>query len=252
MIKAPDAIEWLRQYPGYLELYVRWFQYGAFCPTFRAHGSRPENEVWSFGPAAELILAKYVALRYRLLPYLYSLAWRTHRTGAPFMRALFMDFPDDPQVRDIRDQYMLGPAFLVAPVVHPGQTGRDVYLPAGAGWFDYWTGRCYAGGQTIRAAAPIDVLPLFVRAGSIIPMGNAIEHTGQPQDKIEVCVYAGRDAAFDLYRDDGRTCRYEQGEFSITSLRWNEARQELVVADDPDRLFRRPQAEWLRVIRRPG
>lgn len=247
LIQAPESIAWLRDYPGYLELYVRWFQYGAFCPTFRAHGSRPENEPWSFGPEAERILAKYVALRYRLLPYLYSLAWRTHTTGAPFMRALFMDFPDDPQVRDIGDQYMLGPAFLVAPVVQPGQTQRDVYLPSGSDWFDYWTGQCHPGGQMLRAAAPIDILPLFVRAGSIIPMGNPIEHTEQPQDQIEVQVYAGRDAAFDLYRDDGRTYRYEQGDYTVTTLRWNEARRELDVTADPDGLFLRPRAEWLKV-----
>ena len=248
LIKAPDSMEWLRDYPGYLELYVRWFQYGAFCPTFRAHGSRPENEVWSFGPEAERILAKYVALRYRLMPYLYSLAWRTHTTGAPFMRALFMDFPDDPGVRDIRDQYMLGPAFLVAPVIHPGQAERDVVLPAGADWFDFWTGRCHKGGQTIRVSAPIDTLPLFVRAGSIVPLGNGIEHTDQPQERLEVHVYAGGNAVFDLYRDDGRTYRYEQGDYTVTPLCWDDARQELCVAGDPEGLFRRPQAEWMKVI----
>jgi alpha-D-xyloside xylohydrolase len=248
LIKAPDSIEWLRAHPGYVELYVRWFQYAAFCPTFRAHGSRPENEVWSLGEEAERILTNYVTLRYRLMPYLYSLAWRTHTTGAPFMRALFMDFPDDPKVRDLKDEYMFGPAFLVAPVIQPGQGTRDVYLPAGAEWYDYWTGRRHAGGQTLTVEAPIDTLPLFVRAGSIIPMGNGIEHTGEAQDRIEIHVYPGHDAAFELYRDDGRTYRYEQGEHTLTRLRWDDARRELHVDADPEGLFRRPREEWLTVM----
>ena len=131
----------------YAELYARWFEFGAFCPIFLAYSSRAENEVWSYGDAAEKILVKYLRLRYRLLPYIYSLARKVTETGAPFMRALFMDFPQDPEVRDHRDEYMFGPAFLVAPVFEKGKTGREVYLPRGAVWYDYWTGRNTRGGS---------------------------------------------------------------------------------------------------------
>ena len=237
-----DAIE------DYPELYVRWFQYGAFCPTFRAHGTRPENEVWSYGPAAEAILVKYLRLRYRLMPYIYSLAWRTHCTGAPFMRALFMDFPHDANVRDLKYQYMFGPAFLVAPVFRHGARQWPVYLPAGCDWYDYWTGQKHAGGQTVTVEAPLETLPLFVRAGSIVPHGENVQNTRTEQRDIELFVYGGADAAFDLYRDDGRTYAYENGEYTLTRLAWDDAAGALHVDADPEALFERPQGEYLRVI----
>ena len=126
-------------YDDYPELYTRWFQYATFLPIFRTHGSRPANEVWSYGKQAEPILEKYLRLRYQLMPYIYSLGYQTWQTGAPFMRALPLDFPDDPKVADMRDEYMFGPAFLVAPVTEQGATSRQVYLPAGADWYNYWT-----------------------------------------------------------------------------------------------------------------
>lgn len=232
----------------YTELYVRWFQYGAFCPTFRAHGTRPENEVWSFGPDAEAILVKYLKLRYRLLPYLYALAWRTTQTGAPFMRALWMDFPADPSVRDLKYAYMLGPAFLVAPVYTPGASAREVYLPAGADWYDYWTDRWFAGGQTVCVNAPLETLPLFVRAGSIVPHGEVVPHTGIAQRDIEVRVYEGADATFQLYRDDGRTYAYEHGDYRLTTLAWDDAEKRLRIDGDTDGLFQRAQHTFLRRI----
>ena len=156
------------------ELFVRWFEWGAFQPVMRAHGERMHNEVWSYGKQAEPILAKYLKLRYQLLPYTYSVAYQSYQTGAPYMRALFMDFPADPKAADIPDEYMYGPAFLVAPVTEQGATHRSVYLPAGCDWYNYWTNERVHGGQTIVADAPIDTLPLFVRAGSIVPLGSEV------------------------------------------------------------------------------
>ena len=182
LLDPSDARDNVGGYDDYPELYTRWFEYGAFLPVFRAHGSRTYNEVWSYGKQAEPILEKYLKLRYQLLPYIYSLGYKTYQTGAPSMRALFMDFPDDPKVADLGDEYMFGPAFLVAPVTEQGATSRAVYLPAGADWYDFWTNERFHGGQTINVAAPIDKLPLFVRAGSIVPLGAPIESTSQVQE----------------------------------------------------------------------
>lgn len=231
------------------ELYTRWFEYGAFCPIFLAHSSRTDGEVWSFGESTERILVKYLRLRYRLLPYIYSQARWVSETGAPFMRALFMDFPQDPEVRDSKDEYMFGPAFLVAPVVEKGQTSREVYLPKGTAWYDYWTGRKYAGGQRLLADAPLDTLPLFVKAGSIIPHGNEIPNSRMEQRDVELFVYTGADGQFDLYHDDGVTYAYEKGKFSLTQLRWSDAAQKMTVTGDDRGLFARPQQKWLKIIR---
>ena len=223
LLDPSDARDNVGGYDDYPELYTRWFEYGAFLPIFRAHGSRLYNEVWSYGKQAEPILEKYLKLRYQLMPYIYSLGYNTYQTGAPYMRALFMDFPNDPKVTDMRDEYMFGPAFLVAPVTEQGQTSRAVYLPAGAAWYNYWTNERLHGGQTIQVNAPIDTLPLFVRAGSIVPLGEPVENTSEVQKIAKVRVYPGADAKFTLYQDDGNTYAYEKGESSITSLQWNDA-----------------------------
>jgi alpha-D-xyloside xylohydrolase len=206
----------------YPELYVRWFEYGTFLPTMRTHGTRNFNEVWSYGPQAEPILEKYLKLRYTLMPYLYSLGWFTHQTGAPFMRALFMDFPTDEKVSDIRDEYMFGPALLVAPVVQQGATTREVYLPSGADWYNYWTDEKVRGGQTITVQAPIETIPLFVKAGSILPLGGPVESTHDKQPLQKIKVYAGANATFTLYNDDGTTYAYEKNDSQITTLRWDD------------------------------
>jgi len=143
------------------------------------------------------------------------------------MRALFMDFPGDPKAVDLRDEYMFGPAFLVAPVTEQGATSREVYLPAGTDWYNYWTSERIRGGQVIRVEAPIDTLPLFVRAGSILPLGSAIENTGQEQKIERVKVYPGADGEFTLYNDHGKTYAYEKGEGRITHLHWDDAGQRL-------------------------
>lgn len=214
-------------YDDYPELYVRWFQYGTFLPIMRTHGMRRWNTVWSYGDQATPILEKYLRLRYALAPYIYSLAYQTYQTGAPYMRALFMDFPRDPNVDALTDEYMFGPDFLVAPVTHQGQTSRKVYLPAGADWYNYWTSEKLQGGQWITARAPIETIPLFVRAGSILPIGEPVENLNQPQGIREIRVYPGADATFKLYDDDGTTFAYEHdGGGRITVLHWDDRAQQ--------------------------
>ena len=227
LLDPSDARDNVGGYDDYPELYTRWFEYGAFLPIFRAHGSRIYNEVWSYGKQAEPILEKYLKLRYQLMPYIYSLGYDTYQTGAPYMRALFMDFPNDPKVTDMRDEYMFGPAFLVAPVTEQGVTSRAVYLPAGAEWYNYWTNEHLHGGQTIQVDAPIDTLPLFVRAGSIVPLGEPIESTNEVQKIAKVRVYPGANAKFTLYQDDGKTYAYEKGDNSVTDLQWNDSTRKL-------------------------
>ena len=214
-------------YEDYPELFTRWFEWGAFQPVMRAHGERDHNEVWSYGKQAEPILAKYLKLRYELLPYTYSAAYRSYQTGAPFMRALFMDFPQDPKVVNIPDEYMYGPAFLVAPVTGQGATHRAVYLPAGCDWYNYWTNQRIHGGQTIEVDAPIDTLPLFVKAGSMVPHGSVVESASQPQTIVSIRVYPGADGAFTLYQDDGTTYAYEKTGGATTTLFWNDRTHQL-------------------------
>jgi alpha-D-xyloside xylohydrolase len=222
LLDPSDARDNVGDYDDYPELYTRWFEYGAFQPNFRAHGSRKYNEVWSYGKAAEPILEKYLKLRYELIPYIYSLGYATHVTGAPFMRGLFMDFGDDPKVADIGDEYMFGPALLIAPVTEQGVTTRSVYLPAGTDWYGFWTGERLHGGQWITAKAPIETIPVYVRAGSILPMGSTVESTHDKQDIEKVMVYPGANGEFTLYSDDGTTYAYERGESQITHLQWSE------------------------------
>ncbi len=208
----------------YPELFTRWFEYGTFLPTLRIHGDRRHTEIWEFGHEAEAVLAKYDRLRYQLLPYIYSQAKATHDSGAPFMRPLWMDFPGDPEVANIGSEYLFGPAFLVAPVTEQGQVEKRVYLPAGCDWYDYWTNAKHAGGQWITVQAPIDRIPVFVRAGSIVPVGSDIQSTATKQSIAEWRVYPGRDGDFSLYDDDGVSTDYESGRgTSMLLLHWNEA-----------------------------
>jgi alpha-D-xyloside xylohydrolase len=227
LLDPSDARANVGGYDDYPELYTRWFQYATFLPIMRSHGSRVENEVWSYGKQAEPILEKYLRLRYQLMPYIYSLGYQTWMTGAPFLRALPLDFPDDPKVADLRDEYMFGPAFLVAPITEQGATSREVYLPAGADWYNYWTGQRATGGQMLTVEAAIDTIPLFVRAGSIIPMGAQVESTHQQQAIEHVRVYPGANADFTLFSDDGKTYAYENGAGAVTHLHWDDATQQL-------------------------
>ncbi|WP_404336947.1 TIM-barrel domain-containing protein [Sphingomonas sp. MMS12-HWE2-04] len=217
-------------YKDYPELFTRWFAYNTFTPTLRIHGQRPATAIWEYGTAAEPVLAKFLRLRYALIPYLYALGYQTYRTNAPFMRGLFMDFPNDPNVADMGDEYMFGPAFLVAPVTEQGVTSRKVYLPQGADWYDYWTNEKHAGGQWVTADAPIDRIPLFVRAGSIVPMGAQVPNTSVRQPLESIRVYPGRDASFTLFDDDGVTNAYRKGAGKTAVLRWDEGAQRLTAS----------------------
>src|SRR5207302_3814749 len=211
-------------------LFVRLFQLNPFTPTLRVHGQRPATAIWEYGKAAEPILAGFLRLRYQLIPYLYSLGYETYRDGAPFMRALFMDFPNDPQVTGLTDEYMFGPAFLAAPVLEQGMTSRRVYLPAGANWYDWWTNKRYSGGQWIDAAAPIERIALFVRAGSIVPLGAPVQNTMQRQALSEIRIYPGANASFTLYDDDGVTNAYKSGGGRSAVLRWDDASARLTAS----------------------
>lgn len=233
LLDPSDARETVGQNHDYPELFTRWFQYGTFLPTLRVHGDRKHAEIWAFGKEAETVLAKYDRLRYQLIPYIYSQAKQTYDTGAPFMRALWVDFPNDPKVANLGDQYMFGPAFLVAPVTEQAQTEKDVYLPAGSDWYNFWTNEKYTGGQTVKVAAPIDQIPVFVKAGSIVPMGADIQSTATKQAIAEIRVYPGKDADFTLYDDDGVTLDYEKGKGgSTTKLHWNNSSKVLSGSGD--------------------
>ncbi|MET0320800.1 MAG: glycoside hydrolase family 31 protein [Duganella sp.] len=223
LLDPSDARAVVGNYHDYPELFTRWFQYGTFMPTLRLHGERKENEMWSFGKQAEAVMSRYDTLRYQLIPYIYSQAKTTYDTGAPFMRPLWMDFAHDPNVANIGTQYMFGPAFLVAPVTEQGQTEKNVYLPAGADWYNFWTNEKLTGGQWVKVAAPIEQIPVFVRAGSIVPMGSEIQSTASKQTIAEIKVYPGANGEFALYDDDGVSYDYEKGKASLVKLRWDDA-----------------------------
>lgn len=209
------------------ELYARWIQWGAFCPIFRTHGTRPDNEPWSFGPMVEEIIVKYIKLRYQLMPYIYSLAYESSQTGLPMMRAMVIEFPEDEEASSRDHQFMFGPSLLVAPVTKKGVRNKKVWLPDGV-WYNYWDGQKYAGLQEIEELAPLWKLPIYVRAGSIIPEGPEVLHTGGSfVDPLTLHVYPGKDAMFTLYEDDGCSYDYENGSSSITSIQYNEKSKKL-------------------------
>ncbi|HEU0100365.1 MAG TPA: TIM-barrel domain-containing protein [Allosphingosinicella sp.] len=215
------------------ELNLRWFQFGAFSPLFRSHGEFPRREIYELAPAGSPTyrsMGYYDRLRYRLLPYIYTLAADTWLRDGTIMRGLVMDFPADPAVRRLDDQYMFGPAFLVAPVTAFKARSRPVYLPRGADWYDFHSGRLYPGGRRIDADAPYERMPLFVRAGSIVPIGPAIQHSGEaPDGPITLNVYTGADGAFSVYEDDGISLQYEKGAYSRIPIRWDQGRGLLTI-----------------------
>jgi alpha-D-xyloside xylohydrolase len=222
-----DVDEWREQN-------TRWFQFGTFVPLLRSHGEFPYREMWYFGgeshPAYQTML-KFDRLRYRLLPYIYSLAGGVTQEGSSIMRGLVMDFRTDPKARDIGDQYMFGPALLVNPVTSYKARSRSVYLPKAAAWYDFWTGAASSGGQTIDAPAPYESLPLFVKAGSIIPFGPELQYTAEKSaDPITLYVYAGADGAFTLYEDEGLNYNYEKGAFTRIPIQWNDPTRTLTIA----------------------
>ena len=217
--------------PAYRELFVRWFQFGTFNPILRVHGTRSndQNELWSYGPDAQRILVKFDRLRYRLLPYIYSLAWQTTSAGYTPMRALVMDFRNDVRAANIGDQFMLGPAILVNPVTEPSTQSRRLYLPQ-AQWYDFWMGTSLQGGRTLEAPAPLDRIPLYVRAGSILPLGPDEQWaTQKPADPLELRVYGGANGDFTLYEDENDNYDYEKGAYATIPFHWDDARQVLTI-----------------------
>lgn len=208
------------------ELYIRWFQWGTFCPIFRTHGTRPENEPWSFGMDAEEILKRFIKLRYRLMPYIYSLAHRV-TTGRQIMRAMVVDYPDDKTAYESRYQFMFGD-ILVSPVIEKNSRIKETYLPEGY-WYDFWTGKRYSGKRLIKVPAPIDRIPLFVRNSSIIPM-NAQEVMyvdEKPLKEIDINIYTPINGEFEIYEDDGVTYSYEDGKFAKTKISACETEEQL-------------------------
>jgi alpha-D-xyloside xylohydrolase len=236
---------------SYQELYVRWFQFGTFCPLFRSHGSSTPREIYNFGSKgywAYDVQEKYINLRYRLLPYIYSLGWMVTNEAYTMMRGLPMDFVNDPAVFSIDNQYMFGPSIMVCPVTeamytHKGEDkkqkgmadfstvrSKNLYLPQSAGWFDFWTGKKTEGGKTWSCPAPIDILPLYVKAGSIIPMGPFLQYAAEkPVDPIELRIYTGADAAFALYEDENDNYNYEKEVYAIIPLKWNDKAKTLTI-----------------------
>lgn len=217
------------------ELNTRWYQFGAFAPLFRAHGQWPFREVYNIAPEdhpAYNSIVKYTKLRYNLMPYIYSLAGKTYFDDYTIMRPMVMDFTADLNTRNLKDQYMFGPAFLVAPVYKYGARDREVYFPAGETWYDFYTGKAVKGGQTLKVDAPYETMPLFVRGGSIVPAGGDIQYAAQKSDEpVTIVVYGGRDGDFTIYEDEGTNYNYEKGAFSKIRLEYNDKTNELTIAD---------------------
>lgn len=236
---------------SFRELFIRWFQWGVFCPIFRVHGTYFPKEPWRFGPQAEEILVKYIRLRYRLLPYIYSLAWRVHSEGYTVMRHLAMDFPDDREALEIDDEFMFGPHVLVAPVTTPSTWEREVYLPRGL-WYDFWTGKLHCGGRYVTAHSPLDTIPLFVKAGAILPLAPpSVKSAVEKFNEIELRVYPGADGCFTLYDDDGETYDYEKGAYALIPVEWNDCERELIVNEKLGE-YRIPELNFNLVIVREG
>ena len=253
--------------PQFQELYVRWMQYGLFCPVFRSHGADAPREIWQFGKKGEPIydaIEKQIRLRYRLIPYLYSTAWQVTTNNDSYMRPLFSDFAADKKVWNINDEFMFGRSILAAPIVKAQYTeekiirtdamtgwnrqdakgqkedGRGIdwtatktatkYLPKGAAWYDFWTGKYLAGGQDVLLETTLDRVPMFVRAGSILPLGPEMQYVGEKAwDNLEMRVYPGANGRFTLYEDEGDNYNYEKGQYATITFQWNDKARTLTI-----------------------
>ena len=220
-------------YKEWRELNTRWYQFGAFCPLYRAHGQYPFREVWNIAPEghpAYNSILYYTKLRYNLMPYIYSLAGMTYLNDYTIMRPLVMDFTADAQVNNIGDQFMFGPAMMVAPVYEYGARSREMYFPAICGWYDFYSGKYVSGGQKLTVDAPYEHIPLFVREGAIIPYGPDMQYSDEkPASEITLYVYAGQDGAFTLYEDEGVNYNYEKGQYATIPFTYKEAEGTLTV-----------------------
>ncbi len=231
---------------GYRELYVRWLEMGTFLPMFRSHGTDTPREIWNFGKKGEPFydaIEKYIRLRYDLMPYIYSLAGDVYRNHGTMMRSLLFDYTADAQARKMDQEFMFGKSLLVCPVTEPMYYGKEnqeleaekvwtCYLPAGDDWYHYWTDRKYEGGQFVTVDAPLDEMPVFVKAGSIIPMKKGLTYADEKNENpLEIHVYPGKDAAFTLYEDEGNNYRYEEGKYALTEFTWEDAKRKLTIGD---------------------
>ncbi len=254
--------------PQFQELYVRWMQYGLFCPVFRSHGADAPREIWQFGQKGEPVydaIEKQIRLRYRLIPYLYSTAWQVTSNNQSYLRPLFSDFASDKRVWDIADEFLCGQSILATPILDPQYTEEKIiredamtgwnkkelkdesgelkvdwtatksatkYLPKGTTWYDFWTGKAYKGGQSITITTSFDRAPMFVRAGSILPLGPEMQYVGEKAwDNLELRVYPGADGAFTLYEDEGDNYNYEKGIYSTITFQWNDKTRTLTIHD---------------------
>jgi alpha-D-xyloside xylohydrolase len=231
---------------GYRELYARWIQFGTFCPMMRSHGTDAPREIYQFGKKGDKVydvIEKFVNLRYLLLPYIYSASWDITANHSTMMRALMMDFAKDKKALDINDEYMFGKSLLVCPVTKPMYSKetkedfsilklRELYLPKGTDWYDFWTGNKFAGGQTIKKETPIDVIPLYVKAGSILPVGPKVQFaTEKKWDNLEIRVYEGANGEYTLYEDENDNYSYENGVFSTITFSWDDSKKVLTIND---------------------
>ena len=254
--------------PQFQELYVRWMQYGLFCPVFRSHGADAPREIWQFGKKGEPVydaIEKMIRLRYRLIPYLYSTAWQVTSANDSYMRPLFADFAADKKVWNTTDEFMFGHSILAAPIVDPQYTEEKIirtnamtgwdrqnnvngndnlnvdftavktaskYLPKGASWYDFWTGKQFKGGQTVTLQTSLETVPMFVRAGSIVPLGPEMQYVGEKAwDNLEMRVYPGADGTFTLYEDEGDSYNYEKGVHSTITFLWNNKSRTLTIGE---------------------
>jgi alpha-D-xyloside xylohydrolase len=217
--------------PEYHELLIRWFQFGAFCPIFRIHGYRSETEMWKYGPEVERVLRQYDELRYRLLPYIYSSAWGVTHRSEILMRGLPFVYPQDTSVRQVKDEFLFGDSLLISPVTEQHATTRAVVLPAADNWIDFWSGKSYRGGQTITVDAPLDRIPILVKGGSIVPMGPVVQSTSEYQDPLEIRIYGGKDASFELYDDSGDGYAYEHAARAAIHFQWEDRSHTLSIGD---------------------
>ena len=255
------------QNPQFQELYVRWMQYGLFCPVFRSHGADAPREIWQFGKKGEPVydaIEKQIRLRYRLIPYLYSTAWQVTSNNDSYLRPLFSDFAADKRVWNMGDEFMFGRSILAAPILDPQYTEEKIiredamtgwnrekvknegvksekldwtevktatkYLPKGAQWYDFWTNKLYKGGQTVTLETTLDRVPMFVRAGSILPLGPEMQYVGEKAwDNLELRVYPGADGSFTLYEDEGDNYNYERGVYSTITFVWNDKARTLTI-----------------------
>jgi alpha-D-xyloside xylohydrolase len=228
----------------YRELYTRWIQFGAFCPMMRSHGTDAPREIYQFGKKGDRVydaIEKSINLRYSLLPYIYSVSWDVTGNQSSMMRALMMDFPKDKQALDINDQYMFGKSILICPVTRVMYSKdtkedfsivktRELYLPKGADWIDFWTGDKFTGGQTVSKESPLDIIPLFIKAGSIIPFGPKVQYaTEKKWDNLEIRVYEGANGEFTLYEDENDNYNYEKGVYSTITFSWDDAKKVLTI-----------------------